>query len=302
MRVTLDSINCCIREDAESFIASSEKSYSEKITQVAEKIAGENGRTLVMLAGPSGSGKTTTALMLKNKLKSMGKNAITVSLDDFYCENNLNYTFEDGTVDYETVKALDEKLIGECLTKLITDGICSLPHFDFKTKKRDRFTETEIEKDGVIIVEGLHAINPVITETVKTERMIKIYVSVSSRIYDSEKVLLTKRDLRFVRRLIRDYHHRNSQVEFTFYLWRGVRKGEDRYLFPYSDRADIRIDSLHSYEPCVFKDTALELLDHISEGSEYYKEALELKNKLKGFVSIAESAIPNESLLNEFTG
>lgn len=302
MRVTLDSVNSCVREDAESYIALCEKSYSEKITEVAEKIVSEKGRTLLMLAGPSGSGKTTTALMLRKKLQQMGRNAITISLDDFYCEDNLNYTFEDGTVDYETVKALDEKLIGECLTSLINTGSCLLPHFDFKTKKRDRFVETEIEKDGIIIVEGLHAINPAITDTVKAERMIKVYVSVSSRIFEGEKVLLTKRDLRFVRRLIRDFHHRNSEVEYTFYLWKGVRKGEDRYLFPFSDRADIRIDSLHSYEPCVFKDTALKLLEHIDESSEYHKEAVELKNKLKGFVSLPEGAIPEESLLNEFTG
>ncbi len=300
MKVTLDSINNCVKEDAEKFIVECEREYSERIDEVTKDIAAEKGRTLIMLAGPSGSGKTTTASLLKKRFQLLDRNAITVSLDDFYCENNLNYTFEDGTVDYETVKALDEKLIGECLTSLIETGKCSLPHFNFKTKKRDKFVETEIEKDGIIIVEGLHAINPVITDTVKAERMKKIYVSVSSRIYEGDSVLLTKRDLRFVRRLIRDYHHRNTEVEYTFYLWRGVRKGEDRYLFPFSDRADIRIDSLHPYEPCVFKDTALKLLSHIREDSEYYKEASELKNKLSGFVSLPESTIPEESLLNEF--
>lgn len=300
MKVTLDGINCCVREDVQSFIESSERNYSRQIEAVTEEIASHNGRTLVMLAGPSGSGKTTTALLLRKKLQLMGRNAITVSLDNFYCENNLNYTFEDGTVDFETVKALDVDLIGECLSKLLKEGSCNLPRFNFKTKKRDKFIRTEIEKDGIIIVEGLHAINPVITDTVNTERMIKVYVSVSSRVLDGEDVLLTKRDLRFVRRLIRDYHHRNTEVEYTFYLWNGVRKGEDRYLFPFSDRADIRIDSIHPYEPCVFKDTALKLLEHIEESSEYFKEASELKNKLSGFVSLPESVIPAESLLNEF--
>ncbi|MBR2078839.1 MAG: zeta toxin family protein [Clostridia bacterium] len=300
MKVTLDGINCCVREDVQSFIESSERNYSRQIEAVTEEIASHNGRTLVMLAGPSGSGKTTTALLLRKKLQLMGRNAITVSLDDFYCEDNLNYTFEDGTVDFETVKALDVDLIGECLSKLLKEGSCNLPRFNFKTKNRDKFTRTEIEKDGIIIVEGLHAINPVITDTVNTERMIKVYVSVSSRVLDGEAVLLTKRDLRFVRRLIRDYHHRNTEVEYTFYLWNGVRKGEDRYLFPFSDRADIRIDSIHPYEPCVFKDTALKLLEHIEESSEYFKEASELKNKLSGFVSLPESVIPAESLLNEF--
>ncbi len=300
MKVTLDGINALVKEDAEKFVEECENSYFSQIKAVSEEITTHKGRTLVMLAGPSGSGKTTTASMLKKDFQKMGRSAITVSLDDFYSENNLKYTFEDGTVDFETIKALDVDLIGDCLSKLLKDGKCDLPHFNFKTKKRDRFTETEAQKDGIIIVEGLHAINPVITDQLETERMKKLYVSVSSRIYDGEKVRLTKRDMRFIRRLIRDYHHRNTEVEYTFYLWKGVRKGEDRYLFPFSDRADIKIDSIHPYEPCVFKDTALKLLGHIEDSSEYYNEASELKNKLSAFLSLGESLIPTESLLNEF--
>ena len=302
MRVTLDRINSCVREDAEKFIIECEKCYSDKIKDVADRVSAHNGRTLVMLAGPSGSGKTTTASILKSCFEKSGRNAITISLDDFYSEDNLKYTFEDGTVDYETVKALDVELIGECLSELLKNGRCELPHFSFKTKKRDCFTETKVEKDGIIIVEGLHAINPIITDQLESEHMKKLYVSVSSRIYKGEEVLLTKRDMRFIRRLIRDYHHRNTEVEYTFYLWNGVRKGEDRYLFPFSDRADIKIDSIHPYESCVFRDTALSLLGHIGEESKYYEDAQSLKNRLSEFVSLSESAIPENSLLNEFIG
>ena len=302
MMVTLDGINALVKEDAEKFVAECENSYYRQIKEVADEIAVYSERTLVMLAGPSGSGKTTTASMLKKEFQKMGRNAITISLDDFYCENNLNYTFEDGTVDYETVKALDVELIAECLSKLLKDGKCNLPHFNFKTKKRDNFTEICAPKDGIIIVEGLHAINPVITDQLENEHMIKIYVSVSSRIYNGENVLLTKRDMRFIRRLIRDYHHRNTEVDFTFYLWNGVRKGEDRYLFPFSHRADIRIDSIHPYEPCVFRDTALKLLGHIDEKSIYFNEAESLKEKISEFTSLSESEIPDDSLLNEFIG
>jgi uridine kinase len=302
MNVTLDGINAFVNEDAERFIIECENSYSEKIKDVAEKVAAHKGRTLLKLAGPSGSGKTTTASMLKKCFEESGRDAITISLDDFYSENSLNYTFEDGTVDYETVKALDVDLIGKCLSELLQNGRCELPHFSFKTKKRDYFTETKVEKDGIIIVEGLHAINPIITDQLESEHMKKLYVSVSSRIYEGENVLLTKRDMRFIRRLIRDYHHRNTEVEYTFYLWNGVRKGEDRYLFPFSDRADIKIDSIHPYETCVFKDTALRLLSHIDNGSKYFEAAQSLKNRLSEFVSIPESAIPENSLLNEFIG
>lgn len=301
MKVTLESINTAVREDAEKFILQCEKNYRDKLKSISDEVASHSGRTLVMLAGPSGSGKTTTAAILKKNFEALGRNAISVSLDDFYSENNLNYTFEDGTVDYETVKALDEELIGQCLTKLMNDGVCDLPRFSFKTKKRESFVETKADKDGIIIVEGLHAINPVITENVRTEKLKKLYVSVSSRIYEGDDVLLTKRDMRFVRRLIRDYHHRNTEVEYTFYLWRGVRKGEDRYLFPFSHNADIRIDSIHPYEPCVFRGKALELLSHVKEESVYYEESRLLREKISKFESLSEREIPTDSLLNEFT-
>lgn len=132
--------------------------------------------------------------------------------------------------------------------------------------------------------------------------MKKLYVSVSSRISQDNRVLLTKRDMRFIRRLIRDYHFRDSQVENTYYLWKGVRMGEDRYLFPYSGRADVRIDSVHPYEVCVFKDIAIKLLDHVGKDSIYYPSACELKDKLSQFASLTEGDVPASSLLKEFIG
>lgn len=302
MKVTLERINELVSKSAESFIETCESAYKDSLLSVTQEIASNSGRTLVMLAGPSGSGKTTTAAILKRDFENMGRKAITVSLDDFYKNQDTVYTFEDGTVDYETVNALDVPLISNCLTSLMHEGKCDLPRFNFKTKKRDQSVETTVDKDEIIIVEGLHAINPIITDTLKNERMKKIYVSISSRIYNDSEVLLTKRDMRFVRRLIRDYHHRNSEVEYTFYLWNGVRKGEDRYLFPFSDMADIKINSIHPYEPCVFKDIATELLDHVAKDSVYYESATSLKNRISKFVSLPESAVPDSSLLNEFIG
>ena len=137
---------------------------------------------------------------------------------------------------------------------------------------------------------------------VENENIKKLYVSVSSRIYSNGSVLMTKRDMRFIRRLIRDYYFRDSSVENTSYLWKGVRMGEDRYLFPFSDRADIRIDSIHPYEVCIFKDIAIKLLDHIGSDSIYYHSASELKDKLSHFISLSEGDVPVTSLLKEFIG
>ena len=299
---SVNKINSRVRECKGEFIAICESNYRKQLLAVSEQIVSRKGRVLVMLAGPSSSGKTTTANILKQDFINKGRHSIVISLDDFYRDQEESFYFEDGTIDYETVKALDTDYIVECMENLLHKGKADMPHFSFHTKRRDGYSEISVCEDEIIIVEGLHALNPVITECLENENMIKLYVSVSSRIYDDSGVLLSKRDMRFIRRMIRDYHFRSSSVEHTFYLWKGVRMGEDRYLFPYSDRADIRIDAIHPYEPCIFKDIAIKLLDHIGRDSIYYPTALELKNKLSKFVSLNENDVPETSLLKEFIG
>ena len=300
--LTADYINTLVRETPEKIVADSENRYKNIISTTAEKICSKKGRVLVMVAGPSSSGKTTSALLLKKAIEAMDRTAKIISLDDFYRSQGGIYFFEDGTVDYETVKALDVDYISECLNSLMNEGRCRLPRFSFKTKKREYYVEAVADKDDIIIVEGLHALNPLITDPLEKEQMVKIYVSVSSRIFDGEEVLMSKRDIRLVRRMIRDYHHRNSSPENTFYLWNGVRMGEDRYLFPFEDRADIKIDSIHPYELCVFKDIAVKVLDLTDKKSVYYPSALKLKEKLSRFVSLGGGYVPEDSLLNEFIG
>ena len=296
----VEVINRLLNEDCEKYIMECEKAYRTQLDEIVSEVSDENGRCLLMLAGPSSSGKTTTARLLKQKLTEKGRSATVVSLDDFYLLQDNPHTFEDGTVDYETVEALDLPLISKCLHELCDEGESELPEFCFKTKKRSCFKRLTVSEDEIIIVEGLHALNPAITDPLSDERMRLYYVSVSSRITDGEKVLFTKRDLRFIRRLIRDYHHRSSDVEYTFYLWRAVRMGEDRYLFPYSTRAERKIDSIHPYETAIFRDTGIKLLDRVAEDSVYYEAATKLKEKLQRFVSLSREALPVNSLLEEF--
>ncbi|MBQ9913622.1 MAG: nucleoside kinase [Clostridia bacterium] len=301
-KLTVDYINTSVKEAPEKIISESENRYKSIIDTTAERICSSKGRTLVMVAGPSSSGKTTTSKLLKKAIEEKGRRAKMISLDDFYRSHGAIYTFEDGTVDYETVKALDVDYIGECLHSLMNEGRCRLPRFSFKTKKREYYVETVAAQDDIIIVEGLHALNPVITDQLENEQMVKIYVSVSSRIFDGDEVLMSKRDIRLLRRMIRDYHHRDSSPENTFYLWNGVRMGEDRYLFPFEDRADIKIDSIHPYEVCAFKDVGIKVLDRTDKKSVYYPEAQRLKDKISRFISVGESSVPEGSLLNEFIG
>ena len=300
--ITLEKINSSVVYNKKDFISECEKVYGEQLTIVTDKICSLHGRVLLMLAGPSSSGKTTTANILKRNLEAKGRSAVVISLDDFYRDQSESFYFEDGTIDYETVKSIDTEYVTECMENLLHKGKAMLPHFSFKTKVREGYNEVSVREDEIIIVEGLHAISPEITDSLQKENMIKLYVSVSSRIYKDGRVLMTKRDMRFIRRMIRDYHFRNSSVEHTFYLWKGVRMGEDRYLFPFSERADRKIDSIHPYEVCIFKDIAIKLLDHIGSDSIYYPTALELKDKLRQFESLSESDVPQNSLLKEFIG
>ncbi len=293
-------INGLLEEAPSEFIKDCEKAYDEQLDTAVSGILKHKGRSLVMLAGPSSSGKTTTARLLKEKLSLSGRSASVISLDDFYLVQSQPHTFEDGTVDFERVEALDIPLITSCLGELVTRGESNIPRFCFKSKERSGFEKVKVSENGILIVEGLHALNPVITEPLSGKDMTKLYVSVSSRITDGDSILFTKRDLRFLRRMIRDYHHRSSDVEYTFYLWKGVRMGEDRYLFPFSGNADMKIDSIHPYEVALFKNIATELLDRVAQNSVYFKNADELKEKLGKVCAIDRSLMPDTSLLGEF--
>lgn len=299
---SVSDINKALTSDKISFIKECETAYRNQLVSICDEVCSKKGIQLLMLAGPSSSGKTTTARLLKQQCEKNSRHASVISLDDFYHNQDVRFYFEDGTVDYETVKALDTDYIHKCLKSLLKDGTAQIPHFSFKSKMREGYSEMTVAGDEIIIVEGLHALHPLITDCLEGENIKKLYVSVSSRIYEQDNVLMTKRDMRFIRRLIRDYHFRDSSVEHTFYLWNGVRMGEDRYLFPYSGRADVKIDSIHPYECCIFKDIAVRLLDHIDKNSIYYASASELKNKLDKFVGLSESDVPDTSLLKEFIG
>ncbi len=289
--------------DKENFIEKSEKRYKNIIASVCEKINADNDKEIVMLAGPSGSGKTTTANKIKEKLETMGHKAYTVSLDDFYKNIGEGPKNEDGSYDFESVDSLDLDLIHKCLQELITESRSELPLFDFMTGRRKKEKNLiELKKGDVIIVEGLHALNPRITDTLPHKNLFKIYISVSSRIYDGEKIILNKRNLRFIRRMVRDFQFRNSSVEHTYSLWGAVMAGEDKYLFPFKENADMFINSIHVYEPCAFKDVATELLSTVEKTSENYESSQRLISALSRFPSIKKDDVPQSSLLREFLG
>lgn len=298
------SINRMVKTDPVGFVQACENRYHDRICSTVDFFFDKPGYQLVMLAGPSSSGKTTTAKLMTEEIIRRGRPAKIISLDDFYLDQSTTFYFEDGTPDYETHEALDIPYICSCLSSLVKDGECMLPRFSFYTKKREsELVKTRLLEDEIVIVEGLHAINPVITDKLDPDTLTRLYVSVSSRISeDGSDILFSKRDIRFVRRLIRDYNFRNADVDYTFLLWKGVQMGEARYIFPFRHVADYKIDSIHAYEPCLFKNKAIKLLDLIGEDNIYFNDAEKIINKLSCFESMDPSLIPDNSLLREFIG
>lgn len=299
----IEAVNTAVIENPEQAVRGAERRYHRIIRALAGQVCRRGMCEIILLAGPSASGKTTTALKLAHMLGSMGHKAYTISLDDFF-RDQRDCLDEGGEKDFESVHALDLPLLREAFRSLLEEGCCEVPVFDFSIGgRRAQTRHISINPGDFIIVEGLHALNPLITDCLPAGRAVKLYVNVSSRIYDAQgNVVLTKRNMRFVRRLIRDYHFRASTVDNTLMLWDGVVKGEDRYLFPFRDRADIRINSFHMYETCVFRDSALSLLSGVDADSPYYPAVSRLMQSLERFVSLPEDVVPAHSLLREFLG
>lgn len=291
-------------KEPEKFIAECEEHYQNIIDTIADKIVFEEGREIVMLAGPSSAGKTTTARKLSESLVKKGVKAYVLSLDDFYLNREDIPYLPDGSQDFETVDALDLQYFEECVNALLRGETVKNPVFDFTTGQRSdiEFNEITLGEDDVVIIEGLHAINPVITDKI-AGKLLKIYINISSRIYDeNDNLILSKRMLRFVRRMVRDYKFRNSSVANTYKLWKNVTAGEDEYLFPFRSNADIRVNTIHPYEVCVLKHQALSLLLGSDIPEEFKFGAEKLAKALARFDDIEENLVPNDSLLREFLG
>ena len=297
---TLNDINENVESNVESFINDAESRFESSVSELADRFSSDCD--IVLLAGPSSSGKTTTAGKIAQKIKNSGRNAYTLSLDDYYRNAADIPLTEKGLKDFENVSALDIDLIHRTFSDLIEKRTAQVPEFDFVSGTRKPETrKLELKKDDLIIVEGIHALNPIITKGLDESHITKVYISVSSRVTDdSGRVVFSKRNLRLVRRMIRDYHYRNTSVEKTLSQWHEVLKGEDKYICPFERNASFRIDSFHPYEPCLFKSEAVELLKTVGEDSDVYPIVSELKNSFSELDTIDMSKLPANSLLREF--
>jgi len=301
----LDDINEMAVEAPRELIDYCESQYRDNIQDIADYLAAQRKKyRVIMLSGPSASGKTTTSKILSELLGGHGIKTEIISLDNFYLGRGQAPKLENGEYDYESVHALDLPLMEETLTALIKTGQCQMPIFDFPAGKpsTDK-TPIALGEDDVAIVEGIHALNPLIADPLPQDRLLRMYISVKQGIRNErEEDVLTAQDIRLLRRTVRDYAFRASSVENTFTMWEQVMRGEIEYIQPYKWNADITINSVHMYEPCIMAEGIQKLLEEVTADSRFYEKAQRLLGALEQFHPIPQAMVPENSLLKEFIG
>ena len=282
----------------------SEAYYDSQLTRIADQVY-ENRENIkiILIAGPSSSGKTTTAKKLQTYLGSKGIKTHPIGIDDYYVNRADTPRDENGEYDFECIGALDLKLFNKHLTKLLDGGKVELPTFNFVTGEREYHGKTvSLEKDEIIIVEGLHALNDELTSAIEKRYKYKIYISPLTQLnIDNHNRIFTS-DTRRLRRMVRDNRTRGYTAEETLKRWAKVREGEEKYIFPYQDEADTIVNSAMIYEIGVLKVYAEPLLFSVPEDSDVYPEARRLINFLRNFLPIPADQIPINSVIREFVG
>lgn len=281
----------------------SEALQEKKIAQIAEDIAQRKGVKLVLLAGPSSSGKTTSCKRLSIQLAVNGLKPLQISLDDYFVDREKTPKDESGEYDYESIYALDLKLINEQFNALFRGEEVELPKYDFQSGKSKRSgKKLKMNDHNVLVVEGIHALNPELTSQIPDEQIYRVYASALTTILLDNHNYIPTTDNRLLRRIIRDNKYRGVSAQETIHRWPSVRAGENKWIFPFQENADAMLNTAMLYELAVIKMQAEPLLQQVPEICEEYAEAYRLLKFLKYFKGIPYNNLPPTSLLREFLG
>lgn len=299
-----DVNNVVIEGKIKEFIELNEIKQNNDLLKIASEIEKNlNNIKLVLIAGPSSSGKTTTSKKLSLYLKSKGINPFVLSTDDFFKNRIDTPKNENGEYEYDIPEALDIDLFNEKLTSLIKGEETLLPTYNFLTGEKEyKHAPVSLKNGDLIIVEGIHTLNEMLTSKIDRKNKLKIYISPFTPLDLDRHNHVSTVDLRLIRRLVRDYRTRGYNAEETLKNWRVVRRSEEKYIFPYQKEADIVLNTALIYELGVLKTYAVPILFSVSYHSEYYSEALRIINFLKSFLNISDSMLPETALLREFVG
>ncbi|QQN55775.1 nucleoside kinase [Anaerococcus obesiensis] len=292
-----------INDKIESLVNVNETYYNNQLNKCAKDIIANN-MNIVMLAGPSSSGKTTTAKKLAIQLAVLGKDAYVISTDDYFVDRNKTPLDENGNKDFESIDAIDLHSLNEDLLDLLEGKEVILPSFNFIKGIRTLSNKKIKMKDNtILIIEGIHALNPKLTDYIPEKNKYKIYVSVLTGINIDSTNRISSTETRLIRRIVRDNKYRGYDTLETLKSWDKVKLGEQKYIFPYQNRADFYVDSSLIYEYNALKKYAIECFKQVSKNSKYYYMVDRLENILSYFVEIENTKIIDDhSILREFIG
>lgn len=273
------------------------------LSQIADKIAERNGVRIILLAGPSSSGKTTTCKRLSIQLLTNGIHPVGISLDDYFVDRDKTPVDENGDYDYESLYALNLDLFNSQLAALINGEEVELPRYNFITGKSENSgKKLKLKEKDVLVIEGIHALNPELTSKINDSQIFRVYASALTSVTLDNHNYIPTTDNRLLRRIIRDYKYRGQSAQNSLKRWPSVRAGENKWIFPYQENADVMFNTAMLFELAVIKTQAEPLLEQVPENCDEYAEAIRLMKFLRYIKPIPANNIPPASLLREFLG
>ena len=301
---TVGDFNEAVRQGRSTdLINVSEALQEKKISQIADMIAGRKGVRIVLISGPSSSGKTTFCKRLSIQLLTCGIKPVQISLDDYFVHREDTPKDEHGEYDYESLYALDIPLLNSQLKTLFAGGEVELPRYNFQSGRSERSgRRLKLADDNILVVEGIHALNPELTALIPEEQKFRVYASALTTILLDTHNYIPTTDNRLLRRIIRDYKYRGVSAQETIRRWPSVRAGENKWIFPYQENADAMFNTALLFELAVIKSQAEPLLELVPENVEEHAEAYRLLKFLKYIAPIPNRQLPPTSLLREFLG
>ncbi len=301
---TIGALNDAISQGrTQEMILTQEALFEERIGKLADEIVAAGDRKFIMIAGPSSSGKTTFSHRLSIQLAARGLKPHPFPLDDYYCDRTLCPRDENGELDLECLEALDVELFNHDMNELLAGKRVNLPIFNFKTGKREYKDKImQLGKEDVLVIEGIHGLNDKLSHSLPVESKFKIYISALTQLNIDEHNCLPTTDGRLIRRIVRDARTRGTGAKETIAMWDSVRRGEEKYIFPFQEGADVMFNSALIYELAVLKIYAEPLLFSIDKESPEYLEAKRLLKFLDYFLPLSADGINQNSIIREFIG
>ncbi|MBQ4120599.1 MAG: hypothetical protein IJD35_01155 [Clostridia bacterium] len=285
------------------FVISCEDRFFAQVDDVADKIL-KSGKKFIALSGPSCSGKTTASERICHAFLARGIRVKTISIDDFYIDRDtlLERAKASGKpIDFDSPTTINLSLLADCVHKLRLGEVAELPHYSFVEGKCTEYTPFCGKDADYFLFEGIQAIYPNVLEILGEEGVVSLAIRPSTSLQIGEEVFYSH-ELRFARRLVRDFRYRSAAPEYTFYLWEGVRANEELHIMPYEDRVDFRIDSTMAYEPFVIRDYVMHCLSLVPEDDPHREQAVNLMKEYEHIPSIPSKYVPDHSIFREFIG